>query len=38
VNRILTWNAGENAPMRAINDAIGFEPCALDGNWQKALG
>jgi GNAT superfamily N-acetyltransferase len=38
VNRILTWNAGENAPMRAINDAIGFEPCALDGNWQKSIG
>ncbi|QDZ14102.1 GNAT family N-acetyltransferase [Humibacter ginsenosidimutans] len=37
VDRILTWNAGENAPMRAINEAMGFVPYALDGNWQKRL-
>lgn len=38
VQRILTWNAGENGPMLAINDMLGFEPYALDGNWQKHLG
>ena len=37
VERILTWNAGENAPMLAINAAMGFEAYALDGNWQKEL-
>lgn len=38
VERILTWNAGENAPMLAINAAMGFEAYALDGNWQKRVG
>ena len=38
VERILTWNAAENGPMRSINDALGFEPWALNGNWQKHVG
>jgi GNAT superfamily N-acetyltransferase len=37
VGRVITWNADENGPMRAINDALGFRPYALDGNWQKRL-
>lgn len=38
VERILTWNAAENGPMRSINDALGFESWALNGNWQKHVG
>lgn len=37
VERILTWNAAENSPMRSINDALGYEPIALNGTWQKHL-
>lgn len=37
VERILTWNAAENGPMRAINDALGYEAIALNGTWQKHL-
>ena len=37
VERILTWNAGENSPILAINERMGFEAYALDGNWQKGL-
>ncbi|NNC10982.1 GNAT family N-acetyltransferase [Planctomonas sp. JC2975] len=38
VRRVITWNAEENGPMRAINEAIGFRTNALTGNWQKTLG
>ena len=34
--RVLTWNADENAHMLAINIALGFEPVALDSSWQKS--
>lgn len=37
VRRVITWNAEENGPMRAINDALGFRVNALTGNWQKSL-
>ncbi|MGW9629167.1 GNAT family N-acetyltransferase [Agromyces sp. NPDC055520] len=33
--RVLTWNADENAHMLAINIALGFEPVAVDSSWQK---
>lgn len=37
VRRILTWNAGENYHMLAINSAMGFHTAGLVGNWQKTL-
>lgn len=37
VRRILTWNAGENSHMLAINTAMGFQAAGLVGNWQKTL-
>lgn len=37
IHRLLTWNADENAPMLAVNDAFGFRPHALTGTWQKTL-
>jgi GNAT superfamily N-acetyltransferase len=37
IRRILTWNAAENTPMLAVNDAFGFELHGLTGNWQKSL-
>ncbi|MFF1877391.1 GNAT family N-acetyltransferase [Leifsonia sp. NPDC058230] len=37
IRRILTWNADENAPMLAVNDAFGFELRGLTGTWQKTL-
>ncbi|MFJ8893431.1 GNAT family N-acetyltransferase [Leifsonia sp. NPDC102414] len=37
IHRLLTWNADENTPMLAVNDAFGFRPHALTGNWQKTL-
>ncbi|NNG18367.1 hypothetical protein HJ590_02030 [Naumannella sp. ID2617S] len=33
VRRVRTWNADENAPMLAINDALGFRPDAVEGLW-----
>jgi len=35
VERIITWNAAENAHMLAINEAMGFGPLGVSGNWQK---
>jgi GNAT superfamily N-acetyltransferase len=35
--RIHTWNAQENAPMLAINVAMGFTPSGVQGQWQKHL-
>lgn len=34
VERIHTWNAGENGHMLAINDLMGFRPVAWEGLWQ----
>ncbi len=37
VRRIGTWNAEENAPMLAINVALGFRPAGGSGEWQLKL-
>jgi GNAT superfamily N-acetyltransferase len=37
IRRLLTWNAAENTPMLAVNDAFGFELHGLTGNWQKTI-
>jgi len=37
IRRIITWNAAENTPMLAVNDAFGFELHGLTGTWQKAI-
>lgn len=36
--RVITGNAQENAPMIAVNDAMGFEVVATGTFWQKDLG
>ncbi|WP_223690239.1 GNAT family N-acetyltransferase [Leifsonia poae] len=37
IRRLLTWNAAENTPMLAVNDAFGFRQHGLTGTWQKSL-
>ncbi|MFS3128917.1 GNAT family N-acetyltransferase [Nocardioides sp. Bht2] len=37
VERIYTWNASVNAHMVAVNEALGYEPVARMGEFQKEL-
>ncbi len=37
VRTVRTWNAVENAPMLAVNTAMGYRPSGFVREWQKAL-
>ena len=35
--RVVTWNAEENRPMLAVNEATRFNPIVHDGVWQRRV-
>lgn len=35
---VRTWNAQENGPMIAVNEALGYRTTAIQREWQKRLG
>lgn len=37
VRTLRTWNAEENGPMIAVNEALGYRTTALQREWQKRL-
>ena len=37
IEQVETWNAGSNAPMLAINHALGFRLARVAGSWQADL-
>lgn len=37
VDRLYTWNAGENAHMLAINEALGYREVAVEGAWELTV-
>ena len=37
VRWVITWNAGSNAPMLAINHELGFRPVAVYTTWQLSV-
>ncbi|MFT2706496.1 GNAT family N-acetyltransferase [Clavibacter zhangzhiyongii] len=37
-DRVVTWNADENRPMLAVNEALGFAHVATSGSWMREVG
>jgi GNAT superfamily N-acetyltransferase len=37
VRTVRTWNAVDNAPMLAVNRALGYRPSGRETEWQKVL-
>ncbi|WP_414172544.1 GNAT family N-acetyltransferase [Clavibacter tessellarius] len=37
-DRVVTWNADENRPMLAVNEALGFRHVGTSGSWLREVG